>query len=59
MSIENSFIYIDNIEKALSKIDIKNKEIYKSNAKNYKKEILKNMIPIKKKFFPYRLIKDG
>ncbi len=49
MSIENSFIYIDNIEKALSKIDIKNKEIYKSNAKNYKKEILKNMIPIKKK----------
>ena len=49
MSVENSFIYVDNIEKALSKIDIKNEQTYKLNAKNYKKKILKNMQPIKEK----------
>ena len=49
MSVENSFIYIDNIEKALSKIDIENEQTYKLNAKNYKKKILNNMQPIKEK----------
>lgn len=49
MSIENAIIYIDNIEKALSKIDTKNEQIYKKNANNYKQEIIKNISPIKDK----------
>ncbi len=49
MSVKNALIYIDNIEKALSKIDTNNKQIYKQNAKNYKKKILKTLSPIKEK----------
>lgn len=57
MSVENALIYIDNIEKALSKIDIKNEQIYKSNAYNYKKKIIKNIRPIKEEILSIPIYK--
>ena len=39
MGMKSAIVYIDNIEKALSKEDPKNAEIYSLNARNYKKRI--------------------
>ena len=49
MSMKNALIYIENIEKALSRFDSKNSTFYKENAKIYKKKIIDTITPIKNK----------
>ena len=39
MGVKSAFVYIDNIEKAFSKEDPKNAEVYRLNARKYKKRI--------------------
>ena len=39
MGVKSAFVYIDNIEKAFSKEDPKNSEVYRLNARKYKKRI--------------------
>ena len=49
MSLDNIFIYIDNIQKGLSDIDPKNKNSYLSNANIYKNKIRELVYPLRKK----------
>lgn len=49
MSIENIFIYIENVKKGLIEIDPENKNYYLSNAINYKKNIEKEIFPLREK----------
>ena len=49
MSLDNIFIYIDNIVDGLSEVDPSNKMSYESNAQNYKKRIKELVYPLRKK----------
>ncbi|MBT4353968.1 MAG: metal ABC transporter substrate-binding protein [Rhodospirillaceae bacterium] len=49
MSPTDAIIYVDNIERALSRHDPKNANIYAKNAQIYKKKITEIILPIKKR----------
>ncbi len=46
MGIKSAFVYVDNIEKALSAEDPKNAQIYRLNASNYKNKITNIVRPL-------------
>lgn len=47
MSLENAYIYVDNIRDAFSKHDPKNAEIYHANAERYKGELNTAIAPLR------------
>ncbi|MFK5980616.1 MAG: metal ABC transporter substrate-binding protein [Rhizobiaceae bacterium] len=47
MSLENAYIYVDNIRDAFSKHDPKNAKIYAANAKRYKGELGAAIAPLR------------
>ncbi|MBL4726053.1 MAG: zinc ABC transporter substrate-binding protein, partial [Rhizobiaceae bacterium] len=47
MSLENAYIYVDNIRDAFSKHDPKNAKIYAANAKRYKGELNAAIAPLR------------
>ncbi|MBL4600112.1 MAG: metal ABC transporter substrate-binding protein [Rhizobiaceae bacterium] len=47
MSLENAFIYVDNIRDAFSKYDPKNAEIYSANAERYKGQLTTAITPLR------------
>lgn len=47
MSLENAYIYVDNIRDAFSKHDPKNAEIYRANAERYKGELSAAITPLR------------
>ncbi|MAY61110.1 MAG: iron ABC transporter substrate-binding protein [Rhizobiales bacterium] len=47
MGLDNALIYIDNIEKALSRYDEANAETYRENADAYKKELRGTLEPLR------------
>lgn len=47
MGLDNALIYVDNIEKAFSKYDPDNAEIYMANATAYKQELRATIEPLK------------
>ena len=49
MSLENAYIYIDNIRDAFSKYDADNAAIYAENAKNYKAKLLAVVGPLRER----------
>ena len=49
MSIENIFVYIENVKNGLIEIDPENKHYYLSNAVNFKKKIEKEIFPLREK----------
>jgi manganese/iron transport system substrate-binding protein len=49
MGMKSAIVYIDNIEKALSKEDPKNAEVYRLNAREYKKRINELIEPLIKR----------
>ena len=46
MGVKSAFVYVDNIEKALSAEDPKNAQIYRLNASNYKNKITNIVRPL-------------
>lgn len=47
MSLENAYIYVDNIRDAFSKHDPKNAEVYSANAERYKGELSAAIAPLR------------
>lgn len=47
MSLENAYIYVDNIRDAFSKHDPKNASVYAANAKSYKAKLLATVGPLR------------